>query len=424
MTKKEELNEIEEKEEDDIEKNKEKEEKEEKEEKDILNAEKSSYSKLTENDYGLNLINESFRIHNNNINDRIKIFKTRLMSTENSESKFKDLPAIIEVEEDKSKKQNIESNNLDKSINKSNNNINIFDKDSFYEEMNKLNYENFLKESNERRNKKEKKNKLIKPIIDKILEITEYISIYQENKGVQLIDNSKWDELMDRFKNWEDINDKEEEEVISVEEESEYLFEYGDKIDEKDNLMIFDYVNYLNIFNDLIIPTYLRGKQYNYSELYGDVYYKLNNDVDIKDYEPNEDEIDNLILPKTPNYVNYKLFDIIENVFKYKYNKQQSSNNLISISKNDYTSRGKYFYLPIKMSIIGYPLAGKKVQSNLINSKYQNIKILDPIEIFEKKLEEYKELKEPVEKMTKNKNLKPNQLDQLNKEREEKLMGK
>ena len=69
----------------------------EKEEKNnnILNAEKSSYSRLTNNDYGLNLINDAFRIHSkdSNINDRIKLFKTRLMYTENSQN----LPKLPEI---------------------------------------------------------------------------------------------------------------------------------------------------------------------------------------------------------------------------------------------------------------------------------------------------------------------------------------
>ena len=393
-----------------------------KENKESINAEKSSYSKLTENDYGLNLINDSLKMHNN-INDRIKLFKTRLMNTDNSDKYLPSIPSLPDIygpeEDNNSKKQKSESHIITKSTSK--NNINIFDKESFYEEMNKLNYENFLKESNERKIKKEKKNKIIKPIIDKIIEINEYIYIYQENKGIQLIDNTKWDELMDKFINWEDINDKEEEEIITEEEESEYLYDYGDKLTENDNLILFDYINYLNIFNDLIIPTSLRGKKYHYYELYEDVYNSLNNDVDIKEYEPNEDEIENLILPKSPNFVNYKFYDIIENVFKNKYNPIQN-NNLIAININDNNSKkGKYFYLPIKISIIGYPLSGKKIQSHLINNKYTNIKIFDPQEIFESKLEEYKELKEPVEKKTKNKNMKPNQLDQLNKEREEKL---
>ena len=73
------------------------------------------------------------------------------------------------------------------------------------------------------------------------------------------------------------------------------------------------------------------------------------------------------------------------------------------------------------MSIVGYPLSGKKIQSSLISEKYPNIKVFDPKEILENKLDEYKELKTPVEKTTKSKNMKQNQLDQLIKEREEKL---
>ena len=307
--------------------------------------------------------------------------------------KLPDIPGI-EEEEGNSKIIKNQSNILDKS----NSDLNAFDKESFFEEMNKLNYENFRKESQKRKMKKEKKNKLMKPILEKIIEITEYIYDYQENKGVQLLDNTKWEEIMDKFINWEEIKENEEDEVISQEEISEYLFDYGDKLNENDNLILFDYINYLNIFNDLIIPTTLRGKRYKYYELYEEIYNLGNNDVDIKDYEPNEDEIENLILPKTPNYENYKLYDIIEKVIKIKYKKLEN-NNLNKENNTDiYSQKGKYFYLPIKISITGYPMSGKKIQSHLINNKYQNIKIFDPQEILENKIEEYKELKEPVEK--------------------------
>ena len=379
--------------------------------------EKSIYSKLTANDFGTKLIDETLNIHNKviNINDRIKLFKTRL--AEGSEQKFKELPDIPGLEEDSiSKEQKSQIiNNLDKKITNNQN----FDKESFLEEMNKLNYENFKKSSEERKIKKKKKNMLIKPIIEKMIEITEYISDYQEAKGVKLLDNSKWDEIMVKFINFENIEDDEKDEIITKEEVSEYLFDYGEKLNEDDNLILFDYINYLNIYNDLIIPTSIRGKKYKYSELYEDTYNLANNEVDIKDYEPNEEEIENLFLPKTPYFPNYKFFDIIESAIKNKYNKK---NNLNIINKNDiYSQKGKYFYLPIKISITGYPMSGKKSQSQLINNKYQNIKLFEPEKILEKKLEEYKELKEPVEKTTKSKNMKPNQLEQLNKEREEKL---
>ena len=393
--------------------------------KEIVNAEKSSYSKLTDNDYGLNLINETFKIHNKdiNINDRIKLFKTRLLDNGDSD-KFKNLPKLTDIsiteEDDNNKKQKSQSNVLEKSTN-NNTNSNIFDKESLYEEMNKLNYENFKKESNERKIKKEKKKNLIKPIINKIIETAEYISIYQDNKGVQLLDNAKWDEIMDKFINWEDIFDNEEEEVANQDEASEYLYNYGDKLTNIDNLILFDYVNYLKIFNDLIIPTPLRGKQYKYYEIYDEVYNSLNNDVDIKEYEPNEEEFENLGLPKSPNIANYKFYDIICSVINYKYNQLQI-NNPISVNSNDnFDQKGKFYYLPIKMSITGYPLSGKKTQCSLIIEKYPNIKLFDPEELFNNKLEEYNELKEPVEKSTKSKNLKPNQLEQLIKEREEKL---
>jgi hypothetical protein len=41
-----------------------------------------------------------------------------------------------------------------------------------------------------------------------------------------LIDNEKWDELMRRFNNWEDIKDKEEEIFEEKKELSQYLFDY------------------------------------------------------------------------------------------------------------------------------------------------------------------------------------------------------
>jgi len=226
---------------------------------------------------------------------------------------------------------------------------------------------------------------------------------------------------MERFNNWEEIKDKEEEIVEEKKELSQYLFDYGYKLEFNDSLIMFDYTNYLSIFNDLIIPGEERGRKYKFCELYEEFYEPSKHDIDIKEYEPKEEEIENLTLPKYPNFINYKFYEIIENSFKNKYNKIER----YSLSQNKqteiFTQKGKYFYLPIKMSFIGYPLSGKKVQSNLISLKYPKIKIFNPEEIFENKLEEYKKLKEPVESSTKNKNLKPNQLEQLNKEREEKL---
>ena len=400
---------------------------EKKEKKEIIDDDnKSSYSKLSSNDYGLNLMNEAFEIHNVNKKDKynkMNLFKTRLLFSEDSEQKYNNLPNIFNVEEEQDKKSK-ELNNNKTPIKKEEENLSknvseIFDKDLFYEEMDKLNYENFVKESTKRRIKKQKKINIIKPVLNKILEITDYIFEYQHNNNVEIIENIIWDELMLKFKNWEDIKEKEEEIIEDENELSEYLCDYGDKLENNDSLIIFDYANYLNIFNDLIIPDNERGKKFKYCELYEE-FYGDNQDVNIKDYEPKEEELENLVLPKYPNFINNKFFEIIENSFKHKYNNKEKS--IIPQNNTEiFTKKGKYFYIPIKMSFIGYPLSGKKIQGNLISTKYPKIKLFNPEEILENKLEEYKQLKEPVEKSSKNKNLKPNQLEQLNKEREEKL---
>ena len=398
---------------------------EKEENKEIVDDDKSSYSKLSSNDYGLNLMNEAFEIHNvykKDINNKMNLFKTRLLFTEDSEQKYSNLPSIFNVEEEKgqkNKKSNATKTPIKKDEKLSKNISEIFDKDLFYEEMNKLNYENFVKESNQRKIKKQKKKNIIKPVLNKILDVTDYIYEYQHNNNVEIIDNMIWDELMLKFKNWEDIKEKEEEIEEDKNELSEYLFDYGYKLEGNDSLIIFDYTNYLSIFNDLIIPDKERGKKFKFCELYEE-FYGDNQDVNIKDYEPKEEELENLELPQYPNFINNKFYEIIETSFKHKYNNKER-NSIVQNTEEIFSKKGKYFYLPIKMSFIGYPLSGKKVQSNLISSKYPKIKLFNPEEILQNKLEEYKQLKEPVEKSTKSKNLKPNQLEQLNKEREEQL---
>ena len=143
--------------------NKENENKEENKEEDIVipDADKSSYSKLTSNDYGLNLMDEAFELHNvdkNDIISRMKLFKTRLLFNEDSEQKYNNLPQIFNFEEDNSKKveSKLETEPAKKELKKDKNLSDIFDKDLFYEEMDKLNYENFIKEANKRKIKKEK----------------------------------------------------------------------------------------------------------------------------------------------------------------------------------------------------------------------------------------------------------------------------
>ena len=85
---------------------------ENKEETDIIKNDddnKSSYSKLSSNDYGVNLIDEVFEIHNVNnkydIQNRMKLFKTRLLFTEDSEEKYNKLPKLFNLDEEDNKEK-------------------------------------------------------------------------------------------------------------------------------------------------------------------------------------------------------------------------------------------------------------------------------------------------------------------------------
>ena len=176
--------------------------------------------------------------------------------------------------------------------------------------------------------------------------------------------------------------------------------DYGEKITPDENKKIFDYLNYIDIFNDLIIPNEIRGKKYLYQELYKDFYSKQNNHgIDIKEYEPNEDENENLFLPKNPNIKNFKLSDIFENIIESKYNAIQNKNlkEGLKTTSITYEQKGKFFFVPIKIVIAGYPMSGKKTQSLLINEKYKGIKIYDPPKLLESKMKEYQEIKEMKE---------------------------
>jgi len=80
---------------------------------------------------------------------------------------------------------------------------------------------------------------------------------------------------------------------------------------------------------------------------------------------------------------------IIENKYNVTQDKKIESYNII----NKYEKKGKYYYLPIKIVLNGYPLSGKKTQCHLIKEKYKGIKIYDPQRILRNKIREYLELK-------------------------------
>ena len=350
----------------------------------------SSYSKLSQNDYGKGLFNEFISIHDNDIgiNDRSKLFKT-LISSQKENIPKSDLD-IINLVQPSSKNDNIYEKST--TLNKSEE----FNKELFLEEINKLDRKLLEKQYQTKLKKFNKTKNLISPIMSQLIDLTEYIGNYRESKNIDLIENPKWDDLMLKFEGNLSRFDTEQNKPKIEEDElnNTYLFDYGDQLTNEDDIKKFDYISYINSFNDLIIPNEERGKKLPYPELYKEFYSKQNNhDVDIKEYEPNLIESENLYLPRNPKIKNYKFSEIIETIIENKFNATQNKKIDLYNIINKFEKRGKYYYIPIKIVLNGYPLSGKKTQCHLIREKYKGIKIYNPEVILRRKMKEYFEYK-------------------------------
>ena len=352
-------------------------------------------NKDEKNDICLKSILNSFDIHKDEmlIGNRIELFKTRL----NNKMPLTNLPSLI-------------NSNIDESLDA---------KEIYINSIKNENYENAKKTLEKKIIKKNKNKKLISPIFDNILNIIDYLSEYQKEKNCDLINDEIWNELTEKFNKGiiitlEDFDNQKKPVTLSSERKNTKEKDVFDSLNsdknlnEKYNNFYLEYLNYTGLFNDIIIPHELRSKKFSYIELYSDFYnYNLNN-IDIKDYEPRSDEIENLILPKFNIRKNKYFYEALEDIIENQ-NVDLTANNLfknltlkphtdiVEPKKNNLNNKGKFFYLPIKMSFIGYPFSGKKTQSLLIKNKYPLIKIYDPENILNLKIKEIDELNEPAE---------------------------
>ena len=357
------------------------------------------------NDFRKDIVKNAKLLHWNNIKigNRIDFFKTKMF-----------------------KKENINKENLPQINFNKNDKYSSFDKDYFFECLNK---EDYLINKNQLLNKldkKKKKREEISIIFEKILNLTNYVSVYQSKNKIELLEDEKWKELMNEFVKEEDkqeSNNNYEKNLKNHEINKDYLLEQE----------FYDYINYTGIFNDLIIPynndnKYKNGinKEYSFAEIYSEFYMtNKKENLDIKEHEPNKEEYKNLIYPQYPDYdKNVKLNDIILHIIENKLNNDEDNKNFLKAKEkgnNIIDKKGKFFYLPIKICLIGYPMSGKNVQSKLLNEKFPGIRIYDPTQLLKDKIKEYNEININLENISNNKKHKSKKSEELNKQKEEKI---
>ena len=99
-------------------------------------------------------------------------------------------------------------------------------------------------------------------------------------------------------------------------------------------------------------------------------------------------------LPKN-NTDNYSLGDSILEILENKY-ENNNSKNTKDINNNN-NSKCKWNNIPYKLSLIGYPLSGRKTIAENLIKKYPNLKIYSCQKILREYYNTYKTLTEEID---------------------------
>ena len=296
-----------------------------------------------------------------------------------------------------------------KNLNKKDGNNNyFFDENIYFSILNKFNIENLNKIITKKRLKFLKDFPLIRNISLLIIEMTMEIFLYKEENVEELIDVETYTKLLELFINNKPMRER----VLDAEAR---LIKERDKDNEEinpDKLILTteeqnskdDYKNYIGTWNDdIIMVKEFRGMQFDHNKI---------SEFFPPDYEPTEQEIEDMIFP-LHNVDNYLYGDIILDLLDNKF-----------LSKKKFISanvEGKWDYIKYKISLIGYPFCGKKFIAGELIKKYPKLKIYSIQKILRNYYEQYKTMSEPIEQNPKFKSMKPNQIEQLKKEKENKL---
>lgn len=236
-------------------------------------------------------------------------------------------------------------------------NILEFNREDFYNELHSINKDFFILELESRKERRLENSKLIKKVVDQIIDLTEEAFDYQTKEKSELIENDKWRKWMELFINNEPISDflyfikekKEEEEKIEKKDPFQIeLNRYGINVEgyndididlrkylySNDSLSIrlfsndlcgfYDYIYYLNIWNPSISST-SKGLSYkkidvkdivSEKELCIILSIKYNLGTESPELTPDLEEY--LTIPETNDY-NYLFSEMIESLFEMKY---------------------------------------------------------------------------------------------------------
>ena len=291
-----------------------------------------------------------------------------------------------------------------------------FDKYKYYQDINKLKFEDFNNYCKNRyhifKNHYIEMNNIILLIIDIAMETY----LYQEEKKTDSLDLSLYLKLIKLFLKNKKLRrpriDDEYDKIKEVNKLEENIDIDKITLSDEEKYLLKDYLYYIGFWNkDKIIDNEFIGKKLDYKLILTD---KIKNLSKYEEYEPTKTENEDLTLPKE-NINDYNYGDLILDIIENRYSNKLDVNN--NIEKNI----SKWEYIPYKISLIGYPFSGKKSISEKIVNKYINLKIYSIQKILREYINQYKKITEPIENRPKFKSMKPNQIEQLKEEKQKQL---
>ena len=310
------------------------------------------------------------------------------------------------------------------------NQINEFNSETFFQNLINETSSAFKSQCKEKKEKKRRIENKIKEIILYIIDMTMEIYIYQNINKCEKMDLKTFLKFNIYFMKNKRLRKK----YIP---EEEYEYKRSGKIDQtkeieklnkndlsnEDKNSIEDYIYYIGIWNDKIIfDNKLRGIKLDYKYITNNINneekkgnkFNNNNYFGIIEYEPTALESEDLTIPKSvPD--NYNLGNLMSELLSNHFN--INDNN---IENNNYSQlNGKWDYIPYKISLIGYPLSGRKTVAKKIVDIYPNLKIYSMNKIISHYYNLYLQLSDPIEKPDEKKNKKNIKKEENSKEKEE-----
>jgi len=289
-----------------------------------------------------------------------------------------------------------------------------FNKVNYLNQVDLINIEEYTSKKAKRYSHIKQVYPYLRNVVSSIIDLTEDIYEYQQENEKEVLDLEDFQKFIELF-----ITNKQKKKTVAI-TKSESIDNINNikkldpntlKLKDEEKFLIQDYINYIGIWDKKKI---IENEE------------KAITKFDIKkikpelpqDYEPTKNELDDITIPYKLND-NYLLGNTLLNLIETKYNNLNDENHE---NKNDENINiNKWDYIPYKISILGYPLSGRKLIAENLGKKYPNLKVYSIKKIFREYYTQYKDLTEKIEGNPKYNNLKPNQIEQMKEEKQKKL---